>query len=400
MFSADSRKVVSVSCFGLMSAWVGLVLIVALVFGVSVAYAQDYQSIVASAISEFEAGNFLEARALFARAHSLAPSARTLRSLGIVSFELHEYRDSIQYLEEALISREKPLDERMQEEARRVLERAHGFVGRVRFSVDPEDAKILVDDSLRVLLPSKGILLDIGKHLIDVSSDGFVSERQAYSIQGGENDVLRVVLKRQPSPLDGNRASRPDRAVTSDVVQQPGRVRYWRPALAISALILGLTSVSAEWMLERRYTSAGRTLRMNSRTAPGYSQRLEDWSSRRLPVYVVASWGTALLASAGAGFVAAWPKRTPWWVSPLLGLAGAGLGTWGTAEILKGRRCGENVYDRRLCSKAQEGRDRGALLVISGIPLLVTSIAQVVVRRQRRSGHRDWLSTWVSPVVW
>ena len=52
------------------------------------AQAEPYQDVVREGIHEFTAGNFVEARTLFERAHALKPSARTFRGLGLISYEL------------------------------------------------------------------------------------------------------------------------------------------------------------------------------------------------------------------------------------------------------------------------------------------------------------------------
>ena len=70
----------------------------------------EYRALVSEALAEFDEGHFEEARALFLHAHSLNPSARTLRGLGLASFELRAYRASIEYLEQALASQLHPLE--------------------------------------------------------------------------------------------------------------------------------------------------------------------------------------------------------------------------------------------------------------------------------------------------
>jgi hypothetical protein len=54
-----------------------------------------YRETIAEALEEYQAQNYLEAYALFARAHALWPSARTFRGLGVVSFELHRYSEKV-----------------------------------------------------------------------------------------------------------------------------------------------------------------------------------------------------------------------------------------------------------------------------------------------------------------
>ena len=69
----------------------------------------EYRALVTHALEEFDAQNYAEARSLFLRAHTIYPSARTLRALGMVEFELKNYVDSITRLEEALSERTRAL---------------------------------------------------------------------------------------------------------------------------------------------------------------------------------------------------------------------------------------------------------------------------------------------------
>ncbi|HET6331831.1 MAG TPA: hypothetical protein VFG30_01395, partial [Polyangiales bacterium] len=50
-----------------------------------------YSQVIQNAVVEFDAGNWAEARVLFEQAHTLRPSARTLRGMGMASFEIKEY---------------------------------------------------------------------------------------------------------------------------------------------------------------------------------------------------------------------------------------------------------------------------------------------------------------------
>jgi outer membrane protein assembly factor BamD (BamD/ComL family) len=47
--------------------------------------------LIGDAVAEYEAGHYQEARALFRQAHEKQPTARTLRGIGMASFELRDY---------------------------------------------------------------------------------------------------------------------------------------------------------------------------------------------------------------------------------------------------------------------------------------------------------------------
>src|SRR5687767_9353340 len=111
-------------------------------------YAQE----VARGLSEFEDKNFPEARAHFARAHALSPSARTLRALGMVEFELKRYAESARLLSDALAATDKPLDAEKRTQAADLLERANGYLGKLTLDIEAETT-VTVDGITTNLAP-------------------------------------------------------------------------------------------------------------------------------------------------------------------------------------------------------------------------------------------------------
>ena len=66
------------------------------------AESRQYTSLLEEAVSEYDARRYEEARALFRKAHDISPNARTLRGIGMASFELREYVEALRALEGAL----------------------------------------------------------------------------------------------------------------------------------------------------------------------------------------------------------------------------------------------------------------------------------------------------------
>src|SRR3954451_3776514 len=54
----------------------------------------EYDGFIAQALQAYDAGRFAEARSSFRRAHEIAPTARTLRTIGMCSFNLGDYVDA------------------------------------------------------------------------------------------------------------------------------------------------------------------------------------------------------------------------------------------------------------------------------------------------------------------
>jgi hypothetical protein len=90
------------------------------------------------------------------------------------------------------------------------------------------------------------------------------------------------------------------------------------------------------------------------------------------------------------------------------GAAGVGLAAWGIFDLLSGDACGAGSPDRQQCSDKSERRDRGAVILLSAVPLLAVPIAQLLRRRsdafavtlrphylpQRRMAFFDVSTSW------
>jgi hypothetical protein len=156
-----------------------------------------YRAAVDGAIAEYEAGNFAESRALFARAHALFPNARSLRGLGMTDFELRNYAASIDFLQSALASPVKALDGELRVETEALLTRARGFVGRFRLVLQPPDAAVTLDGALLPPPVPAQLLLAVGDHALEVGAQGYASERRTLRVTGGEDLALEFVLPAQ-----------------------------------------------------------------------------------------------------------------------------------------------------------------------------------------------------------
>jgi hypothetical protein len=152
-----------------------------------------YRSAIATALQEFELGNYAEAREQFRVAHKLAPSARTLRGLGVTEYELRNYPESVRYLEQALASDEKPLDGAMRKHAEEVLYRAQGYVGVVSLEVKPEHADVTLNGQ-PIELSRGSLLLPVGDHVLEFAATGHATQRRSTTVNGRERQTIRVVL--------------------------------------------------------------------------------------------------------------------------------------------------------------------------------------------------------------
>jgi pimeloyl-ACP methyl ester carboxylesterase len=153
----------------------------------------SYGELVRESLSEFSAGDFAEARALFERAHALQPNARTLRGLGITAFELKRCVKAVTELEAALADARKPLTDAQRNEVQGLIKKARRFVGKFKLELTPANATVLLDGR-----PSESaeLVIDLGEHQVSVHAPGYRDAELKLVIDGGEDTTQRVKLVR------------------------------------------------------------------------------------------------------------------------------------------------------------------------------------------------------------
>jgi len=162
-----------------------------------------YRAAIRDALAEYNARHFEEARILFRRAHELDPNARTLRGIGMASFELRDYVTAVHALSAALVDTRKPLSSDQRSHAQGLLERSRLYVDIYVLKITPADATVLIDGHAPDLEPDGTVLLGFGSHNIEVSSTGYVLRTFSVNVRGGERKELSITLERKParSPL-------------------------------------------------------------------------------------------------------------------------------------------------------------------------------------------------------
>jgi hypothetical protein len=177
-------------------------LALALLGGVATASAQTqgappaYRGLVDTAIEESGAGRWAEARALFRQAHALYPNARTLRGIGMSSFEVRDYAECIRMLSASLAHPVNPLTEEQRAQVNELLLRARSYVATYTF--EAAEGVTLTVDGQPVTRESDGsILVGLGTHaVIARTTEGRVVQTQL-EVRGGETGALPIDL----SPL-------------------------------------------------------------------------------------------------------------------------------------------------------------------------------------------------------
>ena len=169
--------------------------------------------LIGDAVAEYDAGHFQEARALFRQAHERQPTARTLRGIGMCSFELRDYVEATRSLGASLRETRRPLTNEQKRHAELLLARAHTFVGRFTMKIKPASASLFVDGHPAELEPDGVMLLSFGRHQLSLrcASCAPTEKEQEITVSGGEHREIELALAPAPPPpppdLSGNGTS-------------------------------------------------------------------------------------------------------------------------------------------------------------------------------------------------
>lgn len=154
-----------------------------------------YRQLLSEALTEFEAKNWPEAKALFEKAHGLYPNARTLRGLGMVAFAARRYVDTIRYLSSALEHPTRPLTDAHRKHAQSMIDQSNTFVGRFSVALSPSDAGLLVDGQPARLEADGSLALDPGEHELVASAAAHIEAVRKLSVSGGERGSITLSLR-------------------------------------------------------------------------------------------------------------------------------------------------------------------------------------------------------------
>jgi hypothetical protein len=158
-----------------------------------------YRGLIDQALDEFKRKNWPEARVLFRRAHELSPNARTLRGMGMVSYEMRDYVNAVVELSGAMSEGRQPLTEVQRKECEGLLGRSRTFVGAYTLVIEPAQANVSLDGATPVRDAEGRLLVPFGEHTLRGSEPGYLDEEIRLSVEGGEQGQLRLALAKPPA---------------------------------------------------------------------------------------------------------------------------------------------------------------------------------------------------------
>jgi hypothetical protein len=145
------------------------------------------------AVALYNDGNYDAALAEFLAAYRTKPSPFILYNIGLTYKALFLYNDSIRTLEQYLRDEQKLTPER-RSEVEQMLREMQALLARVDMSITPDGALVRVDGRQIGRAPIGEYLLAAGRHVIEVSADGYTSQTREIMITAGVPSSLAIAL--------------------------------------------------------------------------------------------------------------------------------------------------------------------------------------------------------------
>jgi hypothetical protein len=218
---------------------------------------REYDAAVADALAAHETGDFERARRSMMVAHSLLPSARTLRGLGIIAHSRGDFVEAVLHLEAALSDRVRPLDPGLRASVERLLTESGAHVGRYALQIEPASAEVMVDGAPPRRDAAGNLVLLPGSHLVMLSAHDRLATQRAITTVGGELRTLSAELVPMPASAlelmawDAGQAPGPTRAAPRERLSNERRqLRRSARALLASGVVLSGVGLTA-WRVAR-----------------------------------------------------------------------------------------------------------------------------------------------------
>jgi hypothetical protein len=273
----------------------------------------EYRDVVARAVTEFDAGRWAEARALFLHAHELWPSARTFRTLGMTSFELRAYAQALSELQTALTDPRRPLPDDQRAQVQALIEQARAFVGRYRVQLTPASAELRVDGAPVALGQDGSLLLEVGRHELRARAPGYVEQMRRVDVQGREDEAL--VLELQPEQIAAAPIAAPSPAPQAATADTPhSHKRLWTWIAAGTAVALGGTSTALWLASDSKYDKEFDRCHTNGSVKPTCTKDAVNTSWQDLQTAHYVTLGLAIgagVAAVALFFVEGGTEETP-----------------------------------------------------------------------------------------
>ncbi|MDD5309863.1 MAG: PEGA domain-containing protein [Deltaproteobacteria bacterium] len=136
---------------------------------------------------------FEQAAVAFARAYELKPSYKILFNIAQAENELGHYAAALEAYRGYVSGGGAEIEKARRTEVDREMKRLDALVGSIRLSCAAAGATVMVDGEVRGETPLKApVLVDLGKHEVEVTRGGARLHRQIVPVAGGQEVVVKV----------------------------------------------------------------------------------------------------------------------------------------------------------------------------------------------------------------
>ena len=200
MFAAQSNYLTSTGvCASRRALQHACAVFALLLLAASVAHAQpagrrtspDYQGLISEGLHAYADKRYADARKLFATAHAMEASARTLRALGVADLALDNFSMAKDELEASLTHHNAPLSAEQRKEVTDLLSWMRANLGTVQLQCTPVHAEAKIDGRA---VQSPEVLLEPEEHELAVSAPGYEPEVRRFQVVLARPQTLHVEL--------------------------------------------------------------------------------------------------------------------------------------------------------------------------------------------------------------
>ncbi len=214
-------------------------------------------------LSFYEDGDYGLALIEFERAYQLVPDYRVLYNIGQVSIQLSRSAQALRALKQYLEEGGQSLGQERVESVNRDLEMLEARTAHLTIK-GTEGAEVLIDDESLGTLPLEGpLLVDAGRHRLEVKRDGYRPYGERLTLAGAEDREITVELEKKPKAVPLVAAPRPETspqptpAIGVDAPPPPVRRVPWTiigwsttGVLASGAIVSGIVGLNATSQLK------------------------------------------------------------------------------------------------------------------------------------------------------
>ncbi len=152
------------------------------------------------AIALYNDGNFSAALAEFQAAYEVKPAPGILYNIGLTYKALFLYNDAIRTLEQYL-AEEHTIPAERRAEATQLIGEMRALLAEVSLHVSPDGAEVKLDNRLIGVAPVDKYFIAAGRHVLEVTHDGYVSRSKELMVTAGV--PLRVAVDLAVVPKTG-----------------------------------------------------------------------------------------------------------------------------------------------------------------------------------------------------